>query len=145
MSKFNPKARHQARYFAVQASYQQIISHTDLSTLKKQFKLRLVDKKVDEEYFEKLIDGVNYHGPQLDELFIPFLSRQVKELDPIEYTIIRLATYELKEFLEIPYKVVINEALELTKVFGSIEGYKFVNGVLDQLAKKLRPIEANNT
>jgi len=79
----------------------------------------------------------------LDLQIIPFLRRPLTELDPIELAILRLATYELVNRLDIPYRVVINEALELAKKFGSIEGFKFVNGVLDQIAKKIRVTEIN--
>lgn len=72
---------------------------------------------------------------------LPFLSRPLHELDPIEFAILRLGVYELLFRLDIPYRVAINESLELTKQFGSIEGYKFVNGILDQVARQLRTHE----
>jgi N utilization substance protein B len=73
----------------------------------------------------------------------PFLDRSIREIDPVELSVLRVAVYELLKRPDVPYRVVINEALELTKKFGSIEGFKFVNGVLDRVARKTRTIEIN--
>ncbi len=78
---------------------------------------------------------------ELDKEMQLFLSRSLREIDPIELAVLRIATYELLHRPDLPYRIIINEALELTKKFGSIEGHKFVNGVLDRIAKKNRKVE----
>lgn len=139
----NPTARRHAREYALQAMYQWQISGTSLSDLELQFLTREIRKKTDLDYFKELMHSIPKQFDELDTVFKPFLSRPFDELDPIELAILRIATYELAKRLDIPYRVAINEALELTKKFGSIEGFKFVNGVLDQVAKQLRSHEIN--
>ncbi len=143
----NPTARRNARFYALQAMYQWQISQTPLLELEADFLLNQIKKKnTDREYFKELIHGIAKHCDELDQVISPFLSnRTLQELDPIELAILRIGVYELAHRLDIPYRVAINEALELTKQFGSVEGFKFVNGILDQVARKLRHIEmANN-
>jgi N utilization substance protein B len=134
----NPTARRNAREYALQAMYQWQISETPLSDLEYQFLTKEIRKKTDLEYFKELMHNIPASTDELDNEMSPFLSRPLSELDPIELAILRIGIYELSKRLDIPYRVAINEALELTKRFGSIEGFKFVNGVLDQVAKKLR-------
>ena len=78
---------------------------------------------------------------EIDELIIPILDRKIEEVNPVELAVLRLACYELMSRIDVPYKVVINEALELTKTFGAQDGHKFVNGILDKLAKEIRKTE----
>lgn len=138
----NPNARRNAREFALQALYQWQMSHTPAPDIEAHFlKTQIKKKNVDLVYFKELINGVPTQQPILDKHMVGFLDRAITELDPIELAILRLAIYELTERLDIPYRVVINEALELTKKFGSVEGYKFVNGILDKVSKKLRAVE----
>jgi N utilization substance protein B len=138
----NPSARHNARHHALQAMYQWQLSHTPISDIEAQFIAHhITNKKIDLDYFKELIRAVPAQQEELDQEMIPFLSRPIDELDPIELAILRLSIYELSKRIDIPYRVVINEALELTKKFGSVEGYKFVNGILDQVARKLRTHE----
>lgn len=137
----NPKARHNARFYALQAMYQWQVSRTPPSEIEEQFIAHQINKKIDLDYFKELLHSVPKYQEELDQHMIPFLSRPLEELDPIELAILRLSIYELINRLDIPYRVIINEALELTKKFGSIEGYKFVNGVLDQVARKTRSVE----
>lgn len=139
----NPIARRQARQYAVQAMYQWQLSHAPISDIEAQFLLNHIKKKIDLEYFKELLHAIPSECDELDAHMTPFLSRPIQELDPVELAILRLSVYELAKRLDIPYRVAINEALELTKKFGSIEGYKFVNGVLDQVARKLRIHEIN--
>jgi N utilization substance protein B len=87
--------------------------------------------------------GVPTHLVELDELLKPSLDRAIESVDPVERAILRLGVYELSHKPEVPYRVVINEAVELAKVFGAEQGHKFVNGVLDQVAKKVRTLEVN--
>ena len=100
--------------------------------------------KADQAYFQELITEIPAKYLELDEYFKPFLDRSLAELDPIELAILRMAAYEMTVRLEIPYRVVINEAVELAKEFGAEDGYKYINGIVDQLAKKLRKIELNS-
>lgn len=139
----NPHARRNAREYALQAMYQWQISGTPLNELELQFLTREIRKKTDLEYFKELINSIPKQFEELDNIMSPYLSRDRNELDPIELAILRIAIYELAKRIDIPYRVAINEALELTKRFGSIEGYKFVNGVLDQVARQLRALEIN--
>ena len=92
-------------------------------------------------YFQDLLHGVPRHLKQLDEVLKPALDRAIESVDPVERAVLRIGAYELSYHLEIPYRVVINEAVELAKVFGAEQGHKFVNGVLDQVAKKVREVE----
>ncbi len=137
----DPTARRNARYYALQALYQWQISAAPASEIEAEFLAHQITKKTDLDYFKELIHAVTQQFKELDDQITPFLRRPIDELDPIELAVLRLGTYELVKRPDIPYRVIINEALELTKKFGSIEGYKFVNGVLDQVAKKLRATE----
>lgn len=138
-----PSERRHARESAVQAMYQWQMNQTSLSELEYQFLSQEIRKKTDIEYFKELIHAIPKKIDELNEIMTPFLSRPVTEVDPVELSILYVAIYELQNRLDIPYRVVINEALELTKRFGSIEGFKFVNGVLDQVARHSRQIEKN--
>lgn len=137
----NPTARRNARYYALQAMYQWQMNHVPLAELETDFLINHIKKKTDVEYFKELIHAVPTQLDNIEEHMIPFLKRPINELDPVELAILRLGIYELQHRLDIPYRVVINEYLELTKQFGSIEGFKFVNGILDQVARQLRQHE----
>lgn len=137
----NPSARRQARHYALQALYQWQLTGTRTPDIEAQFITDQITRKTDLEFFKELIHNIPAQQAQLDEYMNPFLKRPLDELDPIELAILRMAIYELANRLDIPYRVVLNEALELTKRFGSVEGYKFVNGVLDQVARKIRNVE----
>lgn len=137
----NPTARRHARQYALQALYQWQLSDAAIKEIELDFLVHYIKQKTDLDYFKELIHQVPKQHDELDQHMVPFLSRPIKELDPIELAILRLAIYELAKRIDIPYRVVINEALELTKKFGSVEGFKFVNGVLDQVAKQLRADE----
>lgn len=139
----NPVARHNARRYAVQAIYQWQVANTPLADLEFEFIRFHIDKKIDLDYFKELIHGISSMQDQIDAEMTPFIARQIKEIDPVELAVLRIATYEILKRPDVPYRVVINEALELTKKFGSIEGYKFVNGILDRVAKKHRATEMN--
>lgn len=96
---------------------------------------------VDDAYFRELLNGVIDLRGELDDLIAPCLDRPMADLDPVELAILRLSTYELKQRVDVPYRVVINEGIELAKTFGATDGHKFVNGVLDKLAPRLRGAE----
>ncbi|MFC3122091.1 transcription antitermination factor NusB [Agaribacter flavus] len=136
-----PQARKKARELAVQALYSWLMSGNDI----KQIELHLATTndmtKIDMGYFKVLLEGVAEDVEVLDQAIKPYLGRLPNELDPIEKTILRMATFELVERLDIPYKVVINEAIELAKIYGAEESHKFINGALDKAVKTLRKDE----
>ena len=136
-----PQARHKARFLALQAIYQWQVTSDSIADIRVQFLDKTSSKKVDADYFNDLLKGVSENVADIDQTIIPFLDRKIEDLDMVELAVMRLATYELMKRLDVPYKVVINEALELTKNFGSIEGFKYVNGVLDRVARLLRDRE----
>lgn len=140
----NPTARRNTRHYALQAMYQWQLSSAPAEEIEAQFVAHQITKNIDLDYFKELIHSIPLQCEEIDGRMIPFLRRPVHELDPIELAILRIAIYELANRLDIPYRVILNEALELAKRFGSIEGYKFVNGVLDQVARQLRTLEITN-
>jgi len=133
-----PSARHNTRSYVIQALYEWLISGNDIQTIKAHFLNDYNFKKTDTEYFATLLKGVITKHELLDQNLLPHLDRPLNELDPIELCILRTAMFELIEQPKIPYRVIINEAVELAKKFGVTGGYKYVNGVLDKAAKKIR-------
>ncbi|MFP4155807.1 MAG: transcription antitermination factor NusB [Halothiobacillaceae bacterium] len=136
-----PKQRRQARERALQALYQQLINRTPVDVLEAQFMESPAMLKLDLEHFRRVVRGVSADGEALDALFAPVLSRPVVELDPVERAILRLGVFELRDCPDIPWPVILNECIELAKVFGATDGHRFVNGVLDRMAQQLRPGE----
>lgn len=141
MIPIKPAARRRARQLTLQSLYQWQLSAAPIEKIKQEFYQHVDMKKVDTEYFDELLADIIPRVNELDKIFEPFLDRPLEELTPIELAILRLATYELCNRLDIPYRVVINEALELTKSFGATEGHKYVNGILDKVAQKSRAAE----
>ncbi len=137
----NFKAKARARRFAMQAIYQWQLAQHSLSEIEKQFLSQEEMVSVDTDYFKTLVRGVMEQHTSLDKEVEPFLDRPLIELGPVELAILRLAAYELCKLPELPYKVVLNEAIVLAKGFAAIDSYKYINGVLHQLAKKIRPLE----
>ena len=136
-------SRTKARRNAVQALYQWQLAGHDLADIEAQFLAEYDMKKVDVEYFKQLFRQVPLHLHELDDHLLPFLDRPIDEVDPVERAVLRLAAYELEFCLDVPYRVVINESVELAKRFGAEHGHKYVNGIVDQVAKKLRATEIN--
>ncbi|XBS70814.1 transcription antitermination factor NusB [Acerihabitans sp. KWT182] len=134
-----PAARRRARECAVQALYAWQLSHNDIADIEAQFLAEQDVKDVDIAYFRELYSGTATHAAELDGLMAPYLSRQLDELGYVERAILRLALYELGKRQDVPYKVAINEAIELAKIFGAEESHKFINGVLDKAAPSIRP------
>ncbi len=132
-------ARRRSREFALQGLYAWQISHSPLEQIIEQIGESKDFEKADRNYFQSLIGGAINDAEQLRDLIAPLLDRSVEELSPVERGILMLAAHELKNCPEVPYKVVIDEAVELAKSFGGTDGYKYVNGVLDKLARALRP------
>ncbi len=133
-----PSNRRKARSLALQALYQWQLTADHPEDIGKQFATKLNPKKVDGDYFYDLLNGVINNVYTLDHNIAPLLDRKISALDLVELAILRLASYELIFRIDVPYKVIINESLELAKDFGSITGYKYINGVLDNLAKDVR-------
>ncbi|PTU74140.1 transcription antitermination factor NusB [Pseudomonas mangrovi] len=133
--------RRVARTLAMQALYQWHVAGQSLNEIEAQFRVDNDFSGVDGAYFHEILHGVPRLKTELDELIAPCLDRALDELDPVELAILRLCAYELQQRVDVPYKVVINEGIELAKVFGATDGHKFVNGVLDKLAPRLRAAE----
>ena len=136
-----PLMRHKARVRVLQALYEWLIAQNKPNEVELHILAECKSDNIDLQYFKELFHGIVKEIDSLDELISPQLDRPLKDLSPIELLVLRLAVYELKFRLDIPYRVVINEALEITKKFGSIEGFKYVNGVLDKVAKEIRKDE----
>lgn len=134
-----PAARRKARKLAVQAIYSWQLSENSMSDIEAQFLTDNDTSKIDVDYFLALVRGVAGQVKALDEALSPFLDRPLAELDQVERAVLRLAAFELRERLDVPYKVAINEAIELAKSFGADESHRFVNGVLDKAIDSLRP------
>jgi N utilization substance protein B len=134
-----PAARRRARECAVQALYAWQLSHNDIAEIEAQFLAEQDVTDVDIAYFRELYSGTATHAAEMDQLMAPYLSRQLDELGHVERAILRLALFELSKRQDVPYKVAINEAIELAKTFGAEESHKFVNGVLDKAAPAIRP------
>jgi transcription antitermination protein NusB len=135
-------ARRRSRELALQGLYAWQLSGEQAAHLRSQLAETKDFGKADGEYFAQLLSGTIEHAAALEGLIAPALDRKPKELSPIERGILLLAAFELQNVPDVPYKVIINEAIELAKLFGGTDGHKYVNGVLDKLAKTLRSGEA---
>ncbi len=128
-----------ARRLTVQALYQWLVNETQPDALLKQFREQPEGLgRADGEYFTELLKGVVDQAPELTMAIVPHIDRPLSQLDPVEHAVLLLGAYELTHKIEVPWKVVVNESVNLAKVFGAEEGYKFVNGVLDKLARDAR-------
>lgn len=134
-----PVTRRRARECAVQVLYSWQLSHNDIADIEAQFLVEQDTSDVDIAYFHELYSGAAMHSHELDKLMVPYLSRHLEELGHIERAVLRIALFELSKCQDVPYKVAINEAIELAKIFGAEESYKFINGVLDKVAPQVRP------
>ena len=138
------RARSLARHKAVQALYQWQVSRQDANSIDAQFHEDQDLRKVDIAYFQELLHQIPQHLDELDAEIAPLLDRGLSEVDPVERVILRIGAYELQFRPDIPYRVVINEAIEMAKTFGGEQGHKYVNSVLDKLARKLRVTEISS-
>ena len=139
-ARFIKKRRH-AREKVLQALYQWQLSGESLDWIENQYLQEQGVRAGDEAYFLELLYKIPAEVEQLDATYREYVENFKDHIDPVECNILRIATYEFIHHLEIPYKVVINEAVNLAKTYGADEGHKFVNGVLDPLAQKLRQLE----
>lgn len=145
MEKQSNNGKRRARKLALQALYQWSMSGHELIEIEAQFRVANNMEKVDTEYFCRLIYGVPKHLSELEENFIPFLDRPIQSLNPVELSALRMGSFELLYCPEIPYRVVLDESISLTKAFGSQDGHRYVNGVLNNLARKVRKFEISST
>jgi N utilization substance protein B len=133
--------RHRAREFALQGLYQWLLNNEDSGAIEAHIREAHGFDKADREHFDALLHGSINQSLQLRDDIAPLIDRKISELSPVEHAALLIGAYELKNHVEIPYRVIINEAVELTKSFGGLDGHKYVNGVLDKLAAKLRSTE----
>lgn len=134
-------SRRRSREFALQGLYQWQLAGTDPKIIALQLGDAEGFNKIDADYFRLLLEGAVANAAELEQAITPFLDRSFKGLSPVERGILLLASHEFRSCPEVPYRVVINEAVELAKVFGGTDGHKYVNGVLDKLAAQLRAPE----
>ena len=137
----NKSPRHRARELAMQGIYQWRITAGDVAKIESQIQAEKNIGRFDKELFSKLLRGALSQHADLEALLAPHLDRPLAELSPVEFAVLLLGAFELAHHMEVPYKVVINESVELAKTFGGTDGHRFVNGVLDKLAPQLRALE----
>ncbi|MDT8894912.1 transcription antitermination factor NusB [Halomonas sp. I1] len=148
------QSRRAARELAVQGLYQWRMTGKSMAAVEAEFRGQVADEDLEDHenwhkvmeiadlaLFHELLTGVAGHHEEIDEQLAPVLDRRLEDLDAIELAILRLGTFELAYRLEVPYRAVINEGVELAKSFGATEGHKYVNGILDKLAARLRASE----
>jgi N utilization substance protein B len=135
------RARSLSRRLALQALYQWQMTGQSLAELRNQYAQEEGYAEVDQEYFLLLLAGVVESAAELDGMLGGWIDRPVAQLDPIEHAVLWIGIDELRAHLEVPYRVVLNESVELAKKFGATEGHKFINAVLDRAARQLRAAE----
>ncbi|MDQ3185611.1 MAG: transcription antitermination factor NusB [Pseudomonadota bacterium] len=133
--------RRRSRELALQGIYQWRVAGGSVEAIETQLRETKEFSKTDEDYLSSLLRGVLANFSELEKQIQPYLDRSFKELSPVEIAILLLSTHELVSHPEMPYRAVINEAVELAKTYGGTDGHKYVNGVLDKLAAKLRTAE----
>jgi len=137
-------ARRKARELAMQGIYSWQMSGNNVEKIELSIATSNDMQKVDMTFFQDILRNVMVKTADIDKAIKPYLGRLPEEIDPVEKAILRAATFELVHRMDVPYKVVINEAIELAKSFGAADSHKFVNGVLDKAVKTLRKDERNN-
>ena len=133
--------RRKARHYGMQALYQWHMAGASLTDIEAEFRADYDFSHVDLEYFQALLHEIPGCVDELEATLEPLLDRKLDELDPIERTLLRMGTFELARRPDVPYKVVLNEAVSLAKKFGATDGHKYINGVLDKVARELRKVE----
>ncbi|WP_448210860.1 transcription antitermination factor NusB [Colwellia sp. MEBiC06753] len=136
-----PTPRRKARELAVQAVYSWQLSNNSVADVEAHFLTENAKRRFDIEYFQQLLLGVTGNLTMLDQAIEPHVDRPLDEIDHVEKAILRTAIYELSDCKDVPYRVIINEAIELAKAFAADDSHKFVNGVLDKIVKDFRPNE----
>jgi N utilization substance protein B len=141
MSSAGAWARRRSRRALLQAIYQWQMTGAETVTIERDLVEEGALKKADRDYFRELLRGVVFGSDELDALLAPLLDRRVGELDKVELALLRLGAYELRHRIDVPFRVVIDEYVELAKVYGAEESFRYINGVLDRLAQDLRTLE----
>ncbi len=136
-----PSPRRKARELAVQAVYSWQISQNSVTDIEVNFIADNSKRRFDIEYFQLLLRGVTTNLSDIDDAISPYVDRPLDDIDHVEKAILRVAVFELKDCTDVPYRVVINEAIELAKSFAADDSHKFINGVLDKTVKLIRPEE----
>ncbi len=145
-SKPRPKStRRRSREIALQGLYEWLISGADVGVVDAHMREQEGFDKCDAVHFDALLHGCILEAAQIDAVLAQYVDRKTSHLSPIEHGVLMIGVYELTHCIEIPYKVAINEAVELAKSFGGTDGHKYVNGVLDKSAAQLRPVEVEAT
>ncbi len=139
--KFSRGARRRARHCAVQALYQWHLSGSDIHELEAQFVTWQDMRKVDLAYFQELLRQIADKADDLDRELVPLLDRPLRDLDPVERAILRIGAYEMEFRPDVPYRVIINEAVDSAKAFGAEQSHRYINGVLDKLSRSARAAE----
>ena len=134
-------ARRRSREIALQGLYEWLISGTEAGVIDAHMHEQEGFEKCDKAHFDALLHGCITEAADLDAVLARHVDRRTSELSPIEHAVLLIGAYELKHCMEVPYRVAINEAVELAKSFGGTDGHKYVNGVLDKVAADLRPAE----
>ncbi len=135
------QSRRKSRELVLKAVYRGMINASELRQVMQDAQEDPDFTKADEAYFRQLLTGVTEKVAELDEEIVAFTDRPLAELSPVEHAILRISSYELKFDLSIPYRVAINEGVELAKLYGGTDGHKYINGVLDKVAANVRPQE----
>lgn len=135
--------RREARNLALQALYQWQMAGASITDIEAEFRTEQDLSRCDVPLFVELLHGIPKQASTLDEQMLPYLDRTLEDLDPIELTVLRIGTFELANRIAVPYRVAINESVNLAKTFGATDSHKYINGVLDKLARRLRPAEVN--
>jgi len=134
-------SRRLAREFAVQGLYEWLLAGNDVRAIEHRLAEAKTFDKADRPLLDSILNGVVRENAELDARLAPFLDRPIAALSPVEHAVLLVGAYELMHRIETPYRVVINEAVELAKAYGGTDGHKYVNGVLDRLAAQVRTIE----
>lgn len=140
----DPTARSRSRRRAAQAVYAWQIGGNPMREVIEEFRHEQDMEIADIAYFEDLLRGVDTHCAELDADLAPWLDRDIAQVDPLERAILRIAAYELRHRPDVPYRVILNEAVEVAKRFGAEHGHTYVNGVLDKAARQWRATEAGS-
>jgi N utilization substance protein B len=138
IQKFSRKARTAARQRALQALYQWQLTAQPIAMIEGQFLAEQNMQKVDMSYFQRLLRSVPKYAAQFNEILSPLLDRELSQLDPIEHVILYIGCYELIYCSDIPFRVAINESVELAKTFGAEASHKYINGILDKVSHKVQ-------
>lgn len=139
------RGKRRARRMALQALYQWQIARADLIDIEAQFRAINNMDKVDIEYFRRLLHQIPAQLTAIEAALTPFLDRQMEQINPVERVVLWICSYELLHCLELPYKVILDESVALNREFGAEEGHRFVNGVLNNLARQVRVIETKSS